>query len=116
MLLRATAGIDRLGNRPDHAHNRSMNIIHSDNPEHGFQFPGEFELTAMGPAEAGLETEIPNLLLAAGITVLHESISVRESSGGRFISVSLSFRAASREQYETAHQVLREHPEVKWTL
>lgn len=113
---RAMPRLDGVGNQPDHAHNRGMAIIHSDNPDHGFQFPGEFELTAMGPAEAGLETEIPNLLIAAGITVLHESVSVRESSGGRFVSVRLSFRAGSREQYETAHQVLREHPDVKWTL
>ena len=39
--------------------------ISSDNPEHGFQFPGVFEITAMGPAGAGLEAEIPRLLVAA---------------------------------------------------
>ena len=56
--------------------------IKSDNPEHGFQFPGVFEITAMGPANAGLETEIPRLLAAAGIAVLEETVSWRESSGG----------------------------------
>ncbi len=90
--------------------------ITSDNPEHGFQFPGEFELTAMGPAGSGLEEKIPGLLEAAGIVVLHETVSTRESSGGKFVSVKLSIRAESREQYEVAHAVLREHPEVKWTL
>jgi putative lipoic acid-binding regulatory protein len=90
--------------------------IKSDNPEHGFQFPGEFEITAMGAASAGLETEIPNLLRAAGLTVLHETVTTRESSGGRYVSVKLTFRAGSREEYETAHVALREHPEVKWTL
>lgn len=90
--------------------------IKSDNSEHGFQFPGEFEITAMGPASAGLEIEIPNLLRAAGLTVLHETVSTRESSGGKYVSVKLSFRAGSREDYDTAHAALREHPEVKWTL
>ena len=28
----------------------------------GFQFPGEFEITAMGPAGSGLEEQIPALL------------------------------------------------------
>jgi len=65
---------------------------------------------------AGLETEIPRLLTAVGIVVLHETVSSRESSGGKFVSVKLSFRAESREQYETAHEALRSHPEVKWTL
>src|SRR3546814_10310632 len=64
--------------------------IKSDNPEHGFQFPGTFEITAMGPATAGLEVEIPKLLTASGINVLHESISWRGSSGGKFVSVKLS--------------------------
>lgn len=90
--------------------------IKSDNPDHGFQFPGDFEITAMGPANAGLESEIPKLLQAAGLTVLEETIGWRESSGGRFVSVRLSFRANSREEYETAHAALREHPEIKWTL
>lgn len=90
--------------------------IKSDNPEHGFQFPGEFEITAMGPADAGLDVEIPALLQAAGIKVLHETCSVRQSSGGRFVSVRLSIRAETRAEYEAAHQALREHPEVKWTL
>ena len=90
--------------------------ITSDNPEHGFQFPGTFEINAMGLATAGLETEIPRLLQAAGIRVLEETISWRESSGGKFVSVKLGFHAEDRAQYEAAHAALREHPEVKWTL
>ena len=46
--------------------------IKSDNPEHGFQFPGTFELSAMGTAGTGLETELPRLLESAGVEVLHE--------------------------------------------
>jgi len=90
--------------------------IHSDNPEHGFQFPGAFEITAMGAVGAGLETEIPRLLVAAGIEVVDESTSVRASSGGRYVAIKLHIRARDRAQYEAAHTALRGHPEVKWTL
>jgi len=90
--------------------------IYSDNPEHGFQFPGTFEITAMGPVTAGLETEIPHLLVAAGIQVVDESVSIRASSGGRYVAVKLHFHARDRAQYDAAHVALREHPEVKWTL
>jgi putative lipoic acid-binding regulatory protein len=82
----------------------------------GFQFPGVFEITAMGPASAGLETVIPRELAQAGLTVLHETVRSRPSSAGRFVSVSISFQADSREEYEAAHHALRAHPEVKWTL
>ncbi|MGI8560747.1 MAG: DUF493 family protein [Luteimonas sp.] len=90
--------------------------IKSDHPEHGFQFPGDFEITAMGPATAALDTELPALLRAAGITVLDETVATRASSGGKYMSVKLGFRAGSREEYDAAHAALRGHPEVKWTL
>src|SRR5690606_38419881 len=90
--------------------------IKSDNPEHGFQFPGTFELSAMGAADKGLETELPRLLAATGGEVLEDSVQWRHSSTGRYVSVRIGFRAQSREQYERAHQALRDHPEVKWTL
>lgn len=90
--------------------------IKSDNPEHGFQFPGSFELSAMGAANAGLEQELPRLLQQAGVDVLSERISWKHSSNGKYVSVRIAFRADSREQYDAAHEALRNHPEVKWTL
>jgi len=90
--------------------------IRSDNPEHGFQFPGVFEITAMGPATSGLEDDIPRLLEEAGLEVLRETVAVRDSTGGKYVSVKLSFKAESRAQYDAAHEALRAHPEVKWTL
>lgn len=88
----------------------------SEDPKKGFEFPGVFEITAMGPASAGLEQVIPHELTAAGLTVLHETVRSRASSGGRFVSVSISFQANSRSDYDSAHIALRGHPEVKWTL
>ena len=82
----------------------------------GFQFPGVFEIMAAGPAEARLEEVIPRELAAAGLTVLHETVRSRASSAGRFVSVTISFKAESRADYDAAHVALRAHPDVKWTL
>ena len=90
--------------------------IKSDNPEHGFQFPGTFELSAMGAADKALEQVLPKALEAAGVDVLHESVNWKHSSNGKYVSVRIAFRANSREDYERAHQALRDHPEVKWTV
>lgn len=90
--------------------------IKSNNPDHGFQFPGTFELSAMGTADTGLESELPKLLADAGIEVLNESISWKHSSNGKYVSVRIGFRAESRAQYDAAHDALRAHPEVKWTI
>lgn len=104
-----------LGFAAERPNNRGMDIK-SDNPEHGFQFPGTFELSAMGSAESGLETELPRLLTAAGIEVLEESISWKHSSNGKYVSVRIGFHADDRAQYDAAHDALRTHPEVKWTI
>ena len=93
----------------------AMEII-SDNPKHGFQFPGVFELSAMGSADKGLETELPRLLASTGVELLEEAISWKHSSNGKYVSVRIGFRAQNRAQYDAAHRALREHPEVKWTL
>ncbi len=90
--------------------------IKSDNPEHGFQFPGTFELSAMGAANIGLERDLPQLLQSAGVEVLNERIAWKHSSNGKYVSVRIAFKAENREQYDAAHAVLRDHPEVKWTL
>lgn len=82
----------------------------------GFTFPGTFEISAIGPAEAGLEQMVPELLAMAGLGVEAQSVRVRPSRGGRYISVTLRFEAQSRAEYEAAHEALRAHPEVKWTL
>ena len=72
----------------------------SEHKQKGFEFPGVFEITAMGPASA----------------VLHETVRSRASTAGRFVSISISFKANSRADYDAAHLALRAHPEVKWTL
>jgi putative lipoic acid-binding regulatory protein len=41
---------------------------------------------------------------------------MRPSSAGRFVSVRISFRAETRADYDAAHEALRAHPEVKWTI
>ena len=88
-----------------------------DEPQaRGFQFPGVFEITAMGPAEARLEQVIPRELADAGLTVMQETVRSRASSAGRFVSVTISFRADSRAEYDAAHVALRAHPDIKWTL
>lgn len=103
-----------LGFCPDCPDNETMAT--EKTPEKGFTFPGVFEITALGSAAAHLETAVPHELEQAGLTVLHETVSSRASSAGRFVSVSLQFKAETRADYEAAHHALRAHPEIKWTL
>jgi hypothetical protein len=90
--------------------------IHSDNPEHGFQFPGVFEISAMGAVEGGLEAVLVQTLADLGLEVRTDTLRSRPSSKGNYVSVTVAFVAHSRDDYEAAHGALRAHPAVKWTL
>ena len=84
--------------------------------QRGFTFPGNFEITAVGDAEADLKTRVPQLLESVGVKVLHETVRHRHSREGNFISVTVSFKCPSREKYEAAHAALRADPDIKYTL
>lgn len=90
--------------------------IEPQSPDQGFQFPGEFELSAMGAADKNLQVELPKLLIEAGMDLISEQINWKESSTGKYVSVRITFKADNREEYDRAHELLRAHPEVKWTL
>jgi putative lipoic acid-binding regulatory protein len=82
----------------------------------GFQFPGEFEITAMGDASADLKARVPQILAGLGLEVLHETVRHKHSREGNFISVTVSFNCPSREKYEAAHTALRADPDIRYTL
>ena len=82
----------------------------------GFQFPGEFEITAMGNASAELQIRVPQILERNGLLVLHETVRHKQSREGNFLSVTVSFRCDTREQYDAAHAALRADPDVRFTL
>jgi putative lipoic acid-binding regulatory protein len=82
----------------------------------GFQFPGEFEITALGDASADLPRRVPGILEGLGLHVLHETVSQRASREGKFVSVTVSFRCENREQYDGAHAALRADPAIRYTL
>ncbi|MEO8458983.1 MAG: DUF493 family protein [Dokdonella sp.] len=95
---------------------KNLDDIHADRPEQGFQFPGLFEITAIGEIAIGLEQRMPEILAGIGLTVLAGSARKRPSQEGNYESVSVSFTCPSREMYERAHAVLREETGIRWTL
>lgn len=87
-----------------------------DAEDKGFQFPGRFELTVMGDAEADLLAVIAAEMSAAGVVQVPCELREKLSSGARFRSVTAAFECASRDQLEALHGALKAHPAVKWTL
>ena len=102
-----------LGKQPFCPDNKPMN----DTPEQrGFVFPGTLEISVMGPADVALEVLILKTLEAMGITAHPQTLRVKPSAKGNYVSVTVSFDARNREEYDAAHDAIRALPEVKWTL
>ena len=81
-----------------------------------YEFPGVFELSAMGSTEAGIEQALPELVEAAGGQVLAGSLTVKPSRAGNSVAVRISFLAADRPQLDAVHLAVQNHPGVKWLL
>ncbi len=81
-----------------------------------YEFPGLFELSAMGAADAGIHDFLSDLVAGAGGQVMAGSLNVRSSSGGNYVAVRISFLAADRAQLDAVHEAVRQHPAVKWLL
>ncbi|MEP7044241.1 MAG: DUF493 family protein [Dokdonella sp.] len=95
---------------------KDLDNIQAQNPDQGFQFPGLFEITAMGSVAAQLERRVPDILTNLGLSVLAGSARLRPSREGNYVSVSVSFTCPTREKYDEAHAALRADPDIRWTL
>lgn len=82
----------------------------------GFQFPGSFEITAMGNANANLRDRVQGILSDLGLSVLEASVRERASREGNYVSVSVVFNCPSRDKYDAAHAALRADPDIRYTL
>jgi hypothetical protein len=82
----------------------------------GFQFPGSFEITAMGNASANLRERVPGILRGLGLSVVEASVRERPSREGNYVAVTATFNCPSREKYDAAHTALRADPDIRYTL
>ena len=95
---------------------KNLDDLKAQQPDQGFQFPGAFEITAVGKAHAGIEERMPEIITGLGMSVLNGSLRTRPSSEGNYISVSVTFTCPSRAMYDAVHAALRKDPAVRWTL
>ena len=68
-----------------------MNTHMIESTTRGFQFPGTFEVTAFGEASPELQGAVLVELAAAGVVPDPATLRTRDSRGGRFLAVTVSF-------------------------
>lgn len=95
---------------------QNINDIEPKEPDQGFQFPGAFEITALGHADADLESRVPQIIDGLGLNVMAGSLRSKPSREGNYHSVSLTFTCPDRETYDAVHAALRAEPGIRWTI
>ena len=80
------------------------------------EFPCDFPVKAMGYATPDFEEHIISVVTRHATLAKPRQVSTRESSGGRFLSVTVSVEARSREHLELIYSDLKEDNRVVYIL
>ena len=79
-------------------------------------YPSQFPIKVMGLKVEGLVHAITQVAHQFDPTFDASTIELRESKGGKYLGVTLTVTATSREQLDELYRTLSTHPMVKVVL
>ncbi len=80
------------------------------------EYPSQFPIKAMGLKVDGLVAAITHIAHQFDPTFDASTIELRESKGGKYLGVTVTVTATSREQLDELYRTLSTHPMVKVVL
>jgi putative lipoic acid-binding regulatory protein len=80
------------------------------------EYPSKFPIKVMGARQDGLVTAITSIASQFDSTFDAATIELRESKGGKYLGVTITVTATSREQLDALYRALGAHPMVKVVL
>jgi hypothetical protein len=87
-----------------------------EQPETLIEFPCDFDIKAMGPSSEGFDAVVVGIVGQHADLSSENAVSQRQSSGGKFTSVTVTIRATSKPQLDAIYQALSDHPDIKYVL
>ncbi|RFA31279.1 hypothetical protein CAI21_01175 [Alkalilimnicola ehrlichii] len=81
-----------------------------------FDFPCRFPIKAMGLANNDIRPTVAALVREHAADVSDEDIQVTPSRNGKYVSVTVTITATSREQLDTIYLALNDHDAIVMTL
>ncbi|MES2363942.1 MAG: DUF493 family protein [Pseudomonadota bacterium] len=79
-------------------------------------YPSQFPIKVMGIKTDGLVTAITHVAHQFDPAFDASTIELRESKGGKYLGVTITVTATSREQLDELYRTLSTHPMVKVVL
>lgn len=80
------------------------------------QYPSQFPIKVMGEQVDGLVHAITQIAHTFDPSFDATTIELRESKGGKYLGVTITVTATSREQLDELYRTLSTHPMVKVVL
>jgi putative lipoic acid-binding regulatory protein len=80
------------------------------------EYPCDFPIKIFGEAQPGFAQAISTVVLVHAPDFDAASIEMRSSSNAKYISLTCTIRATSREQLDSLYRDLSSHPMVKMVL
>lgn len=80
------------------------------------RFPCNFVIKAIGLKADDLKEHVFNLVKKHATDLTDDKVSTRDSSQGKYLSVSVEVHATSREQLDDIYRELHADSRIKYTL
>ena len=87
-----------------------------ENPPSLLTFPCEFPMKVMGRREDGFAQLVSEIVMRHAQDFRPETIEMRSSKNARYLSLTVTLNAKSREQLDALYSELSKHPQVLMVL
>lgn len=87
-----------------------------DEPESLLAFPCDFPIKVMGETRPGFAQAVTAVVLRHAPDFDAATMEMRASRQGKYLSLTVTVRAVSREQLDALYRELCDHPMVKMVL
>ena len=80
------------------------------------EFPCDFGIKAMGPTSDDFDSIVVGIIRQYVDDIKEGAVTTKQSSGGKFTSVSVDFHVTSKQQLDAIYKALMDHEQVKYIL
>ena len=87
-----------------------------EQPETLLEFPCRYPIKAMGESSTDFDAVVVEIVRRHVQSLPENAVSSRQSSGGKFTSVTVTIQATSKAQLDAIYQDLTDHPRIKYAL
>lgn len=94
----------------------SAAVSQPEEPQSLLVFPCVFPIKIMGRREDGFAQDVSEVVLRHAPDFHPETIEMRISRNGRYLSITVTLNARSREQLDALYSELSQHPRVMMVL